>query len=289
MNKLTSLVVILLSLPQNGLADQNLFAVRVEQLPLVDGIADDSVWQRASPIKTYDHLSNTEIELRAVYSTDGIAFLAQYLDTTETRQHKSLNWDAKDSLYKVGPQREDALIFKWGMDSLTSDLTLQSDTPYMADIWYWKSYRSDHAGYADDKYQVYSEFKVGIKNKRLIGRNGASFYFSRHGDAGQSAYKSLSPSEYSGDNIAGYRLRTPMGSRADVRAKGRWHDNRWSIEFSRKLDTGHIDDVLLSPDKTYFFGVSRYEIAARKPNPAIDPPNYGAGEITERLQLRFLP
>ena len=122
-----------------------------------------------------------------------------------------------------------------------------------------------------------------------MSANGATFYFSRHGDEGKSTYKSFSPTENSGDEVEGYLLRNPKGSRADVRAKGVWLDNRWSIEFSRNLNTGHDDDVQFSTDNSYLFGVSRYEIAARKPDPKIDPPNYGSGEISEHLRLKFTP
>ena len=37
----------------------------------------------------------------------------------------------------------------------------------------------------------------------------------------------------------------PTGSIADVEAKGVWRDGRWYLEMSRKLDTGHDDDVVI--------------------------------------------
>lgn len=289
MNKRYKLFIALVLLSQFCFADQDLIAARVDQLPVIDGIADDTVWQQATPILTFDAIADAEIELRAVYTEDSIAFLAQYADTTESREHKPLHWDPIIQFYKPGAKREDALIFKWNMDPLATNITLQSNQPYKADIWYWKAFRSDHAGYADDKYQIYSGFKLGKKNKILLSTNGATFYFRRHGDEGKSAYKSLSPTENSGDKIEGYSLSPPKGSRADVQAKGVWLNNRWSIEFSRKLDTGHDDDVQFTPENSYLFGVSRYEIAARKSDPNIDPPNYGAGEISEHLQLKFTP
>lgn len=289
MKELTTLFLAILSLSNIAVADQELRAARVDQLPVIDGIADDAVWQHAVAIRTIDLVANIEIEIKAVYTADSIALLVQYPDPTENRVHKPLNWDTSARLYKVGPQREDAMIFKWSMNPFATDLTLQSNKPYKADIWYWKSYRSDHAGHADDKFQIYSKSKVSRKTKTLLSKDGTVFHFSRHGDDGKSAYKSLSPTEYSGDTIAGYLLRKPVGSRADVRAKGVWHNNRWTIEFSRKLDTGHNDDVKFLLDQSYLFGVSRYEIASRKPNPEINAPNYGTGEVSEHLILVFAP
>lgn len=289
MKKLTILFLAILSLSNIAVADQELRAARVDQLPVIDGIADDAVWRQATSIRTIDLVANLEIEIKAVYTADSLALLVQYPDTTENRMHKPLIWDASTGLYKVGPQREDAMIFKWNMDPFATDLTLQSNKPYKADIWYWKSYRSDHAGYADDKFQIYSKFKVGKKNKTLLSKDGTVFHFSRHGDDGKSTYESLSPTEYSGDTIAGYSLRTPLGSRADIRAKGVWRNNRWTIEFSRKLDTGNADDVRFLPGQSFLFGVSRYEIASRKPDPTINTPNFGSGEISEHLTLMFAP
>ena len=289
MKQLIIYFLAMLSLSSIAVANQELRAARVDQLPVIDGIADDAVWQQAIAIRTIDLVANIEIELKAVYTVDGIAILVQYPDTTETRVHKPLNWDTSTRLYKVGSQREDAMIFKWNMDPFATDLTLQSNKPYKADIWYWKSYRSDHAGYADDKFQIYSRFEVGRKNKTLLSKDGSVFHFSRHGDDGKSAYKSMSPTEYSGDTLIGYSLRTPVGSRADVRAKGVWRNNRWTIEFSRKLNTGNADDVKFIPGQSFLFGVSRYEIASRKPDPKINPPNYGSGEVSEALTLMFAP
>ena len=35
----------------------------------------------------------------------------------------------------------------------------------------------------------------------------------------------------------------PSGSASDVRAKGQWADGWWTVEFARRLDTGHDDDT----------------------------------------------
>jgi hypothetical protein len=47
--------------------------------------------------------------------------------------------------------------------------------------------------------------------------------------------------------------------------------------------------VQFDAEQSYLFGVSRYEIAGRKPNPALQQPLYGAGDITEHLRLIFHP
>ena len=125
-----NLLIALMLISQFCFADQDLIVTRVDQLPLIDGIANDAVWQQAKSIITFDPIANAEIELRAIYTANSIAFLVQYADSTESREHKQLHWDPNIQLYKLGKLREDALVFKWNMDPLATDISLQSNQPY---------------------------------------------------------------------------------------------------------------------------------------------------------------
>lgn len=269
-------------------ADQRLVATRVEHPPAIDGRAEDPAWLEATPITTQDPLAGIDITLRAVYSGDEVFVLAQFPDPTESREHKTMLWNPEADLYETGPTREDTLVLKWSMEPYPIDLTLSADRPYEADIWYWKSVRTDHAGYADDKHQIY-----GTRRRRdsvaLLSKGGRRFFLSRVGDRGAPAYVVLVHEGYVGDKAEKHRFQQPTGSRADVRAKGLWKDGRWTIEFGRKLKTGHPDDVQFETAGAYQFGVSRYEIAGRPKDPTIDEPNFGSGEISETLWLVFAP
>ncbi|MEN8166695.1 MAG: ethylbenzene dehydrogenase-related protein [Pseudomonadota bacterium] len=267
-------------------ADQTLHASRVAQPPLVDGSAQDPVWGEARALVVRDRVAKIDITLKAVYTPDEIFFLLRFPDETENRMHKLLQWDKEIEIYKPGPTREDSMVLKWSMEPLPVDLSLTSEQPYKADIWYWKSYRTGHAGYADDKYQIYSDLPLP-EGKRLLSGQGSTFYLIRKGDAGQSAYQGASPIEYQGEETPAYKLREPSGSRADIRAKGQWDSGYWSVEFSRKLVTGHADDVALEAGRSYRFGVSRYEIAGRRAEPDIEIPLFGVGDIGENLTLQF--
>lgn len=47
-----------------------------------------------------------------------------------------------------------------------------------------------------------------------------------------------------------YPLDTPWGgSRDDIKGKGFWKDGRWTVEFARKLVTGHDDDISFKVNK----------------------------------------
>lgn len=270
----------------DSVADQNIRAARVETLPVIDGNADDGAWAEAKPIVTLDSVAELEITLKAVFNDTRIAFLVCFPDGSEDRQHKTMIWDSDRGLYTTGPKREDVFVFKWSMESIDVDLTLSADTPYKADIWYWKAHRTDHAGYADDKTQLYVNDPLP-NAKRLVSANGNLFYLVRSGDAGEAAYQALVHPDYIGDEAPRFELRTPGGSRADVKAKGLWENGFWTIEISRLLDTGHPDDVALDPRRSYQFGVSRYEIAGRRPDPRLEQPRFGSGEIGEHITLKF--
>ena len=51
----------------------------------------------------------------------------------------------------------------------------------------------------------------------------------------------------------------PSGSAADVRGKGRWTNGRWTVELSRKLNTGYADDTTFDTARTYKMGVAIFD------------------------------
>lgn len=125
------------------------------------------------------------------------------------------------------------------------------------DIWTWKATRSDPVGYALDKTHRYSTTKPEGKSKQYAARNGSPIWIQRPDDAGESTQQSLAaPNEYSTDVVPAYALRTPSGSAADVRAKGRWENGYWTVELLRKLNTGHADDTAFDPARRYAMAVA---------------------------------
>jgi len=284
----TSLVLLIVAAlaGSDSLADQDIRAARVGMLPVIDGNADDVAWSEAKPIVTRDPVAGIDITLKAVYDDTQIAFLVRFPDASEDRQHKTMFWDKDLKMYKTGPKREDVFLFKWSMESIPVDLTLSANTPYKADIWFWKAYRTDHAGHADDKTHLYVNDPLP-NAKRQVSADGNLFYLVRSGDAGRAAYNALITPEYIGQEVPRFELQTPEGSRADVKAKGQWENGCWTIEFSRRLGTGHPDDLALDPSRSYRFGVSRYEIAGRRSDPRLEQPEYGSGEIGEHMALKF--
>jgi hypothetical protein len=267
-------------------ASKQLVVAKVTSAPVIDGVADDAVWAKATDVVTHDPQAKADLRIKAVYTDDMIYVLATFPDKTESRTHKTLTWDAEQARYRTGVDREDTFVIKWAMSSDVRDLRVDAERPYKADIWFWKATRTDPSGYADDKSHTYSATR-GRNSKTVLSRSGQRFYLSRPGDSGKSAYKTIIYADRVKDRMPLYKNNEPKGSRADVRAKGQWRNGVWTVEFARKLVTGNADDVEFKFLRSYKFGVARYEIAGRRKNPKLEQPWYGAGEITELMTLRF--
>ncbi len=267
-------------------ADQQIIAAFVDVPPAIDGKADDAAWKSSPVVSTRDAIANIPIELQAVYTREHLFLKARFPDATENRKHKLLVWNPTLNIYRTGTTREDSFVIKWSMEPVPTDLSLNSETPYRADIWFWKAFRTDMVGYADDKSHIYSPV-AGKKAQKIILPNGHIMFLKRPSDSGKSAYESIAYEKFSGDIVVRYKHRQPTGSRADVRAKGLWLDGYWTVEFQRDLQNGHSDDIQFNTKLPYFFGVSRYEIGGKPPNPKLEQPNYESGDIGETLKLVF--
>ena len=283
-----SLLLVQLTFISLSVADQEVPSYFTDMAPTVDGKADDAVWSYAPPVTTKDGAADNVITLRSVHTNTAIYFLVTFADEDESRRHRPWVWNKSANQYEVGPEREDCFVFKWFMGAPPKDHHIDSDEPHLADTWFWKARRTDPVGYADDKIQRLSDQKLK-KAMKLKTKSGDIFYLQRKGDRGKPAYLDQIIVDYEGDVVPRFKNRQPTGSRADIIAKGRWENCNWTIEISRKLETGHSDDVQFDITESYVFGVSRYEIAGRNPDYSTTQPFYGAGRLSERLYLRFVP
>jgi hypothetical protein len=262
-------------------------SVKVANVPVLDGAAQDAVWKDVKPHVVVDQASGKKILLRSIYTADQIFFLVQFPDAAQNFLHKPWVWNAADKKYEMGAHREDTFVFKWSMMAKEVDLSSLSDDNYRADVWYWKANRTNPAGFADDKTQVLAD-SPGKKSKEKVSETGKKRYLSRLSDAGKPPYKTYKPTTYEGDLVDAFPPGTPQGSRADVRAKGVWSGGLWTVEFARNLNTGHDDDLQFDPasGKSYLFGISIFSLYGNPPDTST-PNLYGLGRISEPLGLKF--
>jgi hypothetical protein len=169
-------------------------------------------------------------------------------------------------MYISGPQREDLLVLVWNMEDHAVDLNMYSDDNYRADVWYWRAAGTDLSGYADDGMCIVSSDEVKpqtrdinisrIECSRGKGKSGKKRYFLWTADAGDAPYtQKRHPREYQGEDIDVFGPSVPSGSRADIKAKGVWKDGYWTVELSRRLQTGYPDDVQFDIHRTYQFRI----------------------------------
>lgn len=268
-------------------AAQDIASLAVKEAPVLDGLGQDRAWELARPYTVRDARLDVPITIKSVHTEDSVFFLVSYPDATEDLWHKPWVWDKGLTIYTLGPQREDTFVFRWNMELKEVDLSDFSDDNFTADLWYWKANRSNPAGHADDKYDVLSSLKAK-KSGDIISKTGKNRYLLRESDQGKECYEQQVPVDFQGDMVNQFKAVTPDGSRADVKAKGAWKDGVWLIEFARKLQTGHGDDV--SFDRTaggrYLFGVSIKSLYG-EPIDDSQPNFYGQGRISEPLYLIF--
>ena len=267
-------------------ADQLLTAQLSTTEPVIDGMGGDDAWSQVQGIVTQDIVADIPMELKAVHSGDKIFFLVRFPDPEKSEFHRSWMWNSDLQEYESGRDREDVVILKWFIEGDDSDLSLSSPTSYSADMWFWKACRTNPMGFADDKIQQLSvdALKHSLK---VTSKTGSAMYLQRQADQGSPSYRTRVVVTNKGMHIPRFDLKQPTGSRADIRAKGVWADGYWTVEFGRKLRTGHVDDVQLDVKKSFRFGVSRYEIAGRQEEPGAAQPMYGCGEISEIITLEF--
>lgn len=269
----------------SAVAAQTVTSTSTATAPVVDGKADDAAWASAQTTVVRDQVADTDVTLKTVYSGDTLYLLVTYADIEENRLHKPWVWNKDLDAYMLGDQREDGFAFKWNMEAQDLDLSNFSDDSYTADVWYWKANRTDPVGYADDKMHILSD-KSAPKATPVTSKSGKQQFLQRLGDEGTSSTTKQILTKHAGDIEPQYLTQEPSGSRADVRAKGVWANGLWTIEFSRKLQTGHADDIQFDKQGSFLFGLSVYGLYAQ-PIDKSKAHLYGQGRISEPLVLVF--
>ena len=162
------------------------------------------------------------------------------------------------------------------------------------DLWHWKAARSAPYGYADDAWLTVAGNPTG--SYRETGRRkdvgGGGDIKNETPDGTRPLYMqnpAITPSapgfllmdeaikitDYAlfkiGDVIP-YRLPLkPSGSRFDVKATSRYADGGWMVMLSRKLNTGHEDDVVFNPKKRYSFALAVFDDSGSEHSKTTEP------------------
>jgi hypothetical protein len=156
--------------------------VAVERLPTIDGLIDRQ-WQSAPeiviPIAGGANTSYTEVALRAVYTKDRIAFLAQWIDPTESLAYRT--WQKQsDGTWTIPTLGESGDYIGYYEDKFAMAWSINGSVPGFersacatachageikrfglkytnhpgekVDVWHWKAARTNPVGQMDDQY-----------------------------------------------------------------------------------------------------------------------------------------
>ncbi len=221
--------------------------------PLIDGTMDE-IWKTAEPLTVMVREAMggdypKPVTLRALHTDDTLYVSARWPDTTKSDMRDPYVWNQKEQHYDRPSRPDDqfALEFPIKGDFAISMLTVTKE--FTADVWHWKAGRGNPVGWVDDKQHIISQKPVtGGKKHKLHG--GRLVYIARVQDKGTPAYKLRAvPATKESDVMDSFEQSQPTGSLADVRGKGVHDGKMWNLEISRKFNTGHSDDAVISPAK----------------------------------------
>jgi len=162
------------------------------------------------------------------------------------------------------------------------------------DLWHWKAARSAPYNYADDAWLTLAGNPTG--SYRETGRRkdtgAGGDVKNQTADESRPMYmqdpnkkpsvpgfllmdQAIKISDYSifkSGDIISYRIPIkPSGSRFDVKAISRYADGGWMLMLYRRLNTGHEDDVLFNPIKSYSFALAVFDNSGSDHSKATEP------------------
>lgn len=162
------------------------------------------------------------------------------------------------------------------------------------DLWHWKAARSAPYNHADDAWLTVAGNPTGSyreTGRRKDAGTGGDIK-NQTADASRPLYmqdpakKPSAPgfllmdeavkitdyTVFKAGDVIPYRLPVkPSGSRFDVKAVSRHADGGWMVMLSRKLNTGHEDDVIFNPKKRYSFALAVFDDSGSDHSKATEP------------------
>jgi hypothetical protein len=226
--------------------------------------------------------------VRSVYTKDEVFFLFEWHDYNKSMDKNA--WKFTGGKWVKQKANEDRIGVVWEINRVDKFATKgcavlchnesKSDEDWYysvnsdrekADLWHWKSVRSNPVNYTEDGYVTTNPKKEPEKGRKRDAGSETKAKSNRTKDKKGPAYMqdpSKSPSIpgsllvseavklndhttfKEGDKIPGYMLHTEWKDRAN---------GKWTVMMSRKLRTGYDDDVQFNTKKTYPFAIAVFD------------------------------
>lgn len=185
-------------------------------------------------------------EIMAAIVGDRIYFALRWHDDRADTFYR--RWVEQGGKYRRDTRRDDMVALRFHTAGEFSDCML-SGRDYTVDVWRWSAGRSQLAGMADDMQHVFSLKPIELAAE--YATEHGTLYIKKTMDEGSAGWHTADrpPAGTTGVKL-GIAVDGPQeGSRADVAAFGEWREGRWTLELSRKLDTGDPEDVRFAAGK----------------------------------------
>ena len=221
--------------------------------PKLDGVVD-GVWRNAKPLtvivrEAVGGHNPRSVELRALHTDDALYVLVRWPDKTNSDMRDPYVWNAAKGAYQRSPKPDDQFAIEFPLSGRFDVNMLALSRDYVADVWHWKAGRGNPVGWVDDKRHIISREPTPGARKYSLGGHG-DVYIARLMDKGTPSYVLRSPpQQFKGNMVDSYQSQQPGGSLADVRGKGVHDGKGWTLEMSRKFNTGNDDDAVIQPSR----------------------------------------
>ena len=250
--------------------------VELAVAPVLDGNLDDwpsfdnQQWQRFQVLPALKddpkNLTGTsEVFLAVGIFGERIFLAARWPDSSADTKYKTWQWQNKQ--YKRGEQRDDMFAIRFLLDGTYNACMLpeklpeklpENDATYKMDVWLWSAGRSNLASLAEDMVHTISDQFMEDSAEYPLAHN-RTIYIKKRRDSGDSFFGNTRPDRkiFQGQTLPGVILNgAGSESLVDVSATGHWKKGYWLLEMSRKLVTGHADDVAFLPGRIIPGGIA---------------------------------
>ena len=290
-----------------------LTSVSVPAAPVIDGTVD-SLWSGATavsiPVAGGHNMGSSNVSVKSVYTDDSVYFLLDYADPTESQRRTPWQKQADGSWLKLTSSTtrqedtyyEDKVALAWDIDvtgfaqSGCAVMCHAGEQPANsgygskytpnageeADLWHWKSVRTDPVGQVDDQYvngDRYDATTFPEAGRHSDPKTGGGYSNNETADKTMPLYTSpdqpappywildsekqaFADTYQTNDEIAGIIAKAFTGDRGDIQGKGAYQSGHWILEIGRPLTTAGEHDVQFSDlNETYPFGVAVFDNA----------------------------
>ena len=221
--------------------------------PVIDGVIDE-VWRNAKPLtvvvrEAVGGHNPRSVVLRALHTNNTLFVMAQWPDQTKSAMRDPYVWEAAKKIYERPTKPDDQFAIEFPLEGDFDIPMLTLSHRYVADVWHWKAGRGNPVGWVDDKRHVISQEPIPGAAAYSMGGHG-TVYIARPLDQGTPAYiVKPKPTTFQGELVDSFEQVEPTGSLADVRGKGVHNGKMWTLEMSRRFNTGHTDDAVIDPKR----------------------------------------